>query len=395
MGNYFNLKKAIPICGISILDMPGDKSIEFALTRNINGVNYTSKYNIVTKKQFKDIYSSDGFKFFNKFEYEEYDIVVLYESLKHNSEEIIDIKYVLTSLYFANRLICEDIEFESCEVFYNISEEWYTNKESDFIQLRVPIKIGPKQADKNNYNESISRLYGMDLEGEYANHNRYLSTFSFRNSKLFIQYNEKLQSEINNICNKLNDNSDYSRKIKSAFRLYFDTIPEYDIDKNIISYGTVFETLLLERDEDNQRKKVSIRTMCLLCEGLSLKEKDYILDVVYNFYRYRNKLVHDGYSYLELGEYYYVNKVLNCIKHIIYFLIKKIICKDIKDVKEIKSIVNVNMQKDGMKNAFDYIKDDTNIDKVMSRIINSKHREFIKANTYEEKERYKLALSRD
>lgn len=388
----YNFAKAMPICGISILDMPKDKYLNIKIKKTINEKTMQFNAKILTKEQFISIYNNKCFKYFGNFEYNDCDLVIIYESIENNSEELNYIKCILTSVYFADRLTNEKIKFESSAIFNNLKENYYTDKSNQFSLLRAPIEIGPKPADKNYYNESISRLYGINLEREYKGHAMYLNSFNIRNSKLFVEYNDYLEENISNIINKLNDNSEYSKRMMSAFRLLFDTIQEYDYEKNIISYGTIFETLLLSNDESNQRRKVAVRSACVLCEELNLKEREYIAEIVYQFYSYRNKIVHDGYSFLDLGNEFDVKDMLNCIKHIIYFLIRKIVIKDIKEIKEIKEIVKSSMINDSLDNAFDYISEDTSLAKVIQRLFSYEHHEFRKPYTKEEIELDELSI---
>lgn len=365
-----------------MFNMKEEDSIEFKLQENINDKNYFFNSILLTKNQFKKINNSSRFfEFLNQFENDKYDLVIIYQSVRNNSKEINYIKCMLTSLYFANRIVNENVEFESSEVFENIIENMYRDKCGNYIQLKSPIKIGCQPADMNSFNESIMRLYGVDLDSEYEGYTRYLNLYNHRNSELSIDYNDSLVDEIDKICKKLNDKSEYSKRMISTFRLYFDTIPEFDLEKNILNYATIFETLLLSDDEIDQRKKVSARGACLLCDGLSFNSKEYIAEIIYQFYSYRNKIVHKGYSYLDLGDEIFVDKMLNCIKNIIYSLIKRIITKDIKNIEDIKSIVEENKKKDCLKSAFHYVKNDTTLEHAMLRIISCQHYEFIGCNT--------------
>lgn len=391
---YINTLKAIPICGISILGNEKNSCLEFKFKKNTDDESYYFDSVILTKESFENVCSNERLRFYNEFDSDNYDSVIMYRSLGNNSEELNYIKYILTSLYFANRWANEDIEFESSEIFINTPDEFYRDKSGDITPLRIPIKIGPNPANKNHYNESINRLYGIDLGLEYDGHNRYLELFPYRNQKLDIEISDNLKYRINQISGKLNDGSDYSKRMLSAFRLYFDTIPEYDIEKNIVNYATIFETLLLGNDEDNQRKKVSARSACLLCDKLGLEEKMYIAEIIYQFYYYRNKIVHDGYSYLDLGDSINIPKMLNCIKNIIYFITKKIIKKDIKKIKDIKDTVKNNMEIDGLENSFNYISSDTDINSIISRIVSGHHYEFQGPKTEDEINKYREQVIR-
>lgn len=388
MEESFNLRKVVPICGVFIQGMKDDDYLAF----DIKDETRCFKFIILTKIQFENLKNNKkNWDFFNEFEQEDHNLVVIYNSLCDNSKEINYIKCIVTSLYLANRLVDEKIEFGTSEVFSNIVENNYKNKSGQRTGLKASIKIGCKSLDGDSYNETITRLYGCNLDSEYEGYKRYLSLFNYRNDIMKIKYDIRFKDELKKINKKLNDDSSYSKRLMSAFRLYFDTIQSCDLEKNILNYATIFEILLLENDESNQRKKAAARSACLLCDELGLKEKEYIAEVIYQFYSYRNKIVHEGYSYFDLGNEIFIAKIINCIKHIIYFLIKKIIYKDIKDINQIIGIVKKNVENDYIKNSFDYIKN-KNFNDLINKILMCEHQEFIKPNTEEEKKAYKAYL---
>lgn len=204
--------------------------------------------------------------------------------------------------------------------------------------------------------ERITRLYSDNIETEYEGAMRYLSGSSIKDESLCIDIIEKdFVSIFNTIVKKLNYNDKYASKLLSSFRLYFDLIPNNDFERNIVTYTTILETLLLNKDEDCQRKKVSVRAACLINDGGDKKDKQIFSTKIYQFYKYRHNIVHDGASFDDLGNEYLVHKEMGFVRHIIYFVIKEIINRNVKGIEEIINIVKNNMEIDGLSNSFNYI----------------------------------------
>lgn len=92
-------------------------------------------------------------------------------------------------------------------------------------------------------------------------------------------------------------------KLKSALYLYYDIL-DLKINETMttIIIATIFETLLLSDKESNQRKKVAVRAACLIADGQGHRRIQFIANRIYQFYGYRNALVHDGKNLLELDD---------------------------------------------------------------------------------------------
>lgn len=371
----FNFLKAIPICGVSIVNTQNDDSEIFKINRRVSTKDPDFTFTILSKENF---YKLNIHEFYNKFDSEDFDSVIIYNSLKNNYEEINYIKIALASIYLANRFMDENIENESSGLFKTLSDNFYKDKNGGTVLLSSPIKIGPFPLGKNDYNESINRLYGFDLFEEFRRHEVYLYNQAFRSSKLIIENNDDLKNELNCIFNYLNNNP--NKAIFSALRLYFDTISAHNLENTIINISTIFEVLLLKKDEDNQRKKVSVRVACLLCDNLGLAERKYISELIYQFYKLRNQIVHDGYSYIDLEKTTGINLLINSIRNILYDLLKYIIKKEIENVEGIKSIVSKNIEKDKLKSSFEYIAENIDLADVVGRLIQLKHHDFVEYN---------------
>lgn len=368
----FKFVKVIPICGVSIENTQNDDLNFFNINRSVNDKRIDFKFAILSKEKF---YELAEYEFYNKFDSNDFDSVIIYYSLNNNYEEINYIKIALTSIYLANRLMNENIENESSGLFKTLSENFYRNKKEKIVSISSQIKIGPFPLDKNDFNESINRLYGFNLIEEFERHNMYLNNYAFRNPKLLVKNNDDFKSELNCIFNYLDNNP--NKAIFSALRLYFDTISTNNLESTIINISTIFEVLLLKKDEDNQRKKVSVRAACLLCDNLDLSERKYISELIYQFYKLRNAIVHDGCSYVDLERITGINLLIDSIRNILYFLLKCIIKKDIRNIEEIKSIVSKNTQEDKFKSSFEYISSDVDLADIIGRLIQLEHHDFI------------------
>ena len=92
----------------------------------------------------------------------------------------------------------------------------------------------------------------------------------------------------------------------------------------------------------------------------NIKEKEYISNWIYSFYKYRNAIVHDGKSFIELEQedISIFNHILSLIQHYIFILLDTIIDNDIKSIDDIINIVKKNIINDKLKNGFDYITND-------------------------------------
>lgn len=151
------------------------------------------------------------------------------------------------------------------------------------------------------------------------------------------------------------------RKIQAVSYLYFDILNLYrNSNLSVITMATILETLLLKKSESNQRKKASVRAACIVADNMSVKRKNYVANGVYVFYEYRNGIVHDGKSYMAFTSEYAFDNLMSKIKNLIFCIIKFYIEHKIETIDELKQIVQKNVEKDHMNNAFDYITIDEN-----------------------------------
>lgn len=172
--------------------------------------------------------------------------------------------------------------------------------------------------------------------------------------------NINLTKEVRNNCENLykfmNESNEVSKKLKSVFRLYFEIFSLHNnTNISVITLATNLETLLLGKNEDNQRKKVAVRAACLICNGLECKREEFVANLVYYFYRYRNGIIHDGLSYLDFEDEVTMDHILWSMKHVIFGVIYSIVQNNIVDINSIKLIVKNNLNMDKKTNAFEYI----------------------------------------
>lgn len=317
------------------------------------------------------------FKFLNPDIIKNCGTVVVYSSMANNSIEVYYIKIFISLIYFAYRIQIEDrrkeLFFATVRGYYNdISEEdleeEYKKSESpvtknwnlrgfwneDCIEnIHWSIKLGKNKLSCDDFESYLSRGFGSDLDDSYYK------------QKIFVPYEQVIKID-NNFQQKtgcfnsmINNGNKIGNKLKSALRLYYEIFMiNMNMNLSIVTLATILETLLLDKDEDNQRKKVSIRSACIICDGMGVEWKRYIGGAVYFFYNYRNAIVHDGKSYLDFEEVALNNIVENMI-HIVFEIIHYYFNNQLEDINDIKQLVIKNKEIDGLENAFDYILPDS------------------------------------
>lgn len=260
--------------------------------------------------------------------------------------EFYDLKVALSIIYIAKR--CRT---ESENDFLNILGVNYGYFTSSGIKsTKWHVSIGEKNIDENDFDLTIPVYYTIDDMPESWSIPKHM------NESMSVQ--EDISYEINKISLSIVKSNEISDKLRSSLYLLFNTLKFENIDLVIIMYSTILETLLLAKNEDNQRKKVSIRSACLIKNLGNYQEKEYIASWVYDFYKYRNSIVHDGKSFIELqqgDEFVVFNHSLTLIQHLIFNLIKIFVDMEINSIQHIKSIVENNKEIDKLNNAFDYI----------------------------------------
>lgn len=294
------------------------------------------------------------------------DVIALVRTCNHNTIEMQILKTVIVCVYFAERLKqsillldkskMENEYLDSTKFFWhdflaNYHIDGYKTAERNINSSSWYVNIGCRALDEDDFERWSTRIYGEHLlESYYSKASMPLIGASkIWCDKTFFQ-------ALGKIMLKVNSDTVYGRKLRAVFRLYFEILCDYkNIDYTIIAYCTIFETLLLEKDEDSQRKKVSVRAACLSCDGLSFKYKRYVADYVYHFYRYRNLIIHDGKGLMDIEGELLLYRSIWCMKSVLFCIIKRIVVDEIQSHAELMRIVEENVQKDGLEKGFDYI----------------------------------------
>lgn len=287
------------------------------------------------------------------------DTIAAYNTKLHNTLEVVKIKEIISLFFFAYRLKETD-KFEK-DKEYKIGNEFldtyilngFWNDKREIKGLVWDVSLGNIKISKENFDAYLTRGFCKNLNLEYT------MQYKFYPKNIILNVDELLIEKTNIILSKIKLDDEYSKKLKSVLRIYYDVLNGYSLENTIIIYSTILEVLLLDKDESNQRKKVSVRGSCIIFNEEKKEKKEFLADIIYYFYTYRNAIVHDGKAYFELDDNEgMINIILNYIKHIIYFIVKYIVENNIKNISEIKNIVKSNCNKDSLSNAFDYIKYD-------------------------------------
>lgn len=236
--------------------------------------------------------------------------------------------------YFTNYLLFDG--YRTCDGIYSAS--WYVN-------------IGRHPLDEDDFERWVIGVYGNCLH-DFYNRKSHIPP----NGIPFIDFDDLLLNSLSDIVRKINSDCEYGKKLKSALRLYYEVLCDFkNIDYTIITYCTIFETLLLKNDEDSQRKKVAARAACITCDTLKFQYKNFVANQVYHFYKYRNAIIHDGKGILDFEDETLFNHTLYGIKNIIFCIIKKIVNQNINSHSDLMNIIRSNLCDDGLKNGFEYI----------------------------------------
>lgn len=346
--------KCMQINGILI-----DKEVSF--TARHNGNEYFFTYMPYSK------YKEHKFSLLNQDIIEQCETVVVYTSMGNNSIEVYYIKIFISLLYFAYRIDIEEKRKAFLNIPQDILERHYKQRESPVMKnwnirgfwsedniehIHWCIKLGKHEMSCDDFESYLSRCYGQDLCDSYDNR------YKFEPYVQRIYLNNNILKKVDIFNFMINKESILGNKLKSAMRLYYEIFMIYtNMNLSIITLATIMETLLLGKDEDSQRKKVSVRSACIVCNGLERKWKTAIAEAVYWFYKYRNAIVHDGKSYLDFEEVL-LNDVIENMKHIIFEIVHFYFDNQLEDINDIKQIVIQNQECDGLINAFEYLSSD-------------------------------------
>lgn len=376
MDNDLDLDKCVPIHGIQI-----NKEIEVPIL--IEDKRSGEKFENLIRLFKYDKYLNMSCKFINNDSINKCDLIAIFTTQSHNTMEIQNIKIILSAIYFADRMsntskLKENFIRDRKEFFYkdginekdaiekiqkiyeNNENEYFSNYHiggyfDDYDEIRSLywyISLGNMKVTNDNFDKHLTRGFSYELVDEYsrqANFNNYKYTIDIDVNKIFV---EKLEI----IVSRLNEDDEYSKKIKSALRLYYNILYEGDIEQSILTYASILETLLLKRNETKgQKSKVANRCACIVANNTAKEKKEFIANHVAYFYGYRNAIIHEGKSYLEIDNEVILSNIMCSIRHLIYFIIKYVVEHNVKEIKEIEKVVKINMKKDSIENTQGYI----------------------------------------
>lgn len=314
-------------------------------------------------------------------EIKECDTIAIFFSKAHNTLEIHELKVILSALYFSWRMwlleqqeeefVLNDLMvYEHLNIDLKELEEkrkksrkkfndnnFYRNGAYDFTLLKRNgiyhswyLKLGNSPIHKDDFDRFLTRAFSKEIGDEYNKQYR----FDPHIQEVIVdeRFSRIAKRLINNTFSLTND---YSNKIKSALRLYFKLINLQDVDEAIITYATILETLLLNDQENGeQRIKVPTRCACIIGNKQAKEKKTFIYNIVYSFYGYRNKIIHEGKTFVELDNDYTIFTILNYMKNIIVLIIKYVIENEIKSIDSFKTIVEENLKQDGILSGTKY-----------------------------------------
>lgn len=367
MERDFELDKCVPIHGITL-----NRGIDVPIL--IEDIRYVEKFSNRILMYGYNEYLKEASKFINNANIKECDLIAIFTTQSHNTMEIQNIKIILSAIYFADRMantsklkenfinrfreyFCPDkidklYEHREAEYFSNYHIWGYFDNEDEIRPLYWYISLGNNKVTNDNFDKFLTRGFSYELVDEYyrqADFNKYKYTVNVDINKTF---NEKMEA----IVKRLNMDDEYSKKIKSALRLYYNVLYESDVENSILIYASILETLLLKRSESKgQKHRVANRCACIVANSMSKERKEFIANHVAYFYGYRNAIIHEGKSHLEIDNEVILSDILCSIRHLIYFIIKYVVEHNIQKVSEIQNLVKRNLEEDGIDEKIGYI----------------------------------------
>lgn len=325
------IKKIISINNSESRNNDNSKSKEYYVDKFIFCTNKTLSYHIGT---------NESEIVLNKFP--KVETFVLFNPRINAYTELYDLKVALTEIYLANRYKNREVE----TIFKRIMRIYhYFDKYENLVPVNCHIKIGTREVDDNDND--------LTIPNHYTNDSYELSIRRPKFIKYDLKINNEIQDEIVKKFHFIAINTPLSKKIRSALRLLYNTLSLNDKESLIITYATIFETLLLERGEDQQRKRVSIRAACLLANGRKKGAKKYLASWIYYFYSYRNRIVHGGVSASELHREDGVafDHTINIMHNVIIDLIELFV-ENKYTLNDINKIIKKNKKKDKINNIY-------------------------------------------
>ena len=111
----------------------------------------------------------------------------------------------------------------------------------------------------------LSRIYGTNQQDAFFKRDGIE-----KRDKLLgtVEIDEPFCSVLHKIQERIHQKDLYASKLLSVFSIYYSVLRNFsNSEQECISFCTILETLLLGKDEDKQRKKVSVRAACLKKRG--------------------------------------------------------------------------------------------------------------------------------
>lgn len=326
------------------------------------------EFNFITKDYFE---KNHGY-LCNYSKDDQFDSLVGYISQYHNAYEIQSVKSMISLLHIVDRMQNtnlrlkkfskrnRDMASRTIEKIFNISEsdywkneniyEGYFNNDDKITSTCWNINLGGSPVNRDYFERFSLRYFDDDCIDEYEV--QYNPSFICKK----LDVNQAMVEKYEDIFELIYSGKETYRKIQAVSYLYFDILNLYrNSNLSVMTMATILETLLLKKNESNQRKKASVRAACIVADNMAVKRKNYVANGVYVFYEYRNGIVHDGKSYMAFTSEYAFDNLMSKIKNLIFCIIRFYIDNKIETIDELKQIVQKNVTKDHLNNAFDYI----------------------------------------
>lgn len=338
--DFVNLKEMVVCDSVAVIEACFHNSIEVQLIKSAISMAYFSNRIAISEKSEKNMEERKNQEIENFLKQLQIDKKEKkYNEIKNKMKE----KDAARTSYFQNYML---------NGFWNQS-----GAESRIEPAFWYVKLGQTAPTNDDYDMWLSRIYGTNQQDAFFKRDGIE-----KRDKLLgtVEIDEPFCSVLHKIQERIHQKDLYASKLLSVFSIYYSVLRNFsNSEQECISFCTILETLLLGKDEDKQRKKVSVRAACLIADGEKVEKKKFLATQIYMFYPYRNGFVHDGKSILDFdwGSY---QILYQAIKHVIYYCIKNILYRNIQCTKEITAIVEKNAKQDGLENAFDYIDENIN-----------------------------------
>lgn len=338
--DFVNLKEMVVCDSVAVIEACFHNSIEVQLIKSAISMAYFSNRIAISEKSEKNMEERENQEIENFLKQLQIDKKEKkYNEIKNKMKE----KDAARTSYFQNYML---------NGFWNQS-----GAESRIEPAFWYVKLGQTAPTNDDYDMWLSRIYGTNQQDAFFKRDGIE-----KRDKLLgtVEIDEPFCSVLHKIQERIHQKDLYASKLLSVFSIYYSVLRNFsNSEQECISFCTILETLLLGKDEDKQRKKVSVRAACLIADGEKVEKKKFLATQIYMFYPYRNGFVHDGKSILDFdwGSY---QSSYQAIKHVIYYCIKNILYRNIRCTKEITAIVEKNAKQDGLENAFNYIDENIN-----------------------------------